>query len=142
MEGEVPTKRREITIRFVTSARDAKISSIIDAIAGEADDLSITCRTLDRPTTDRRPTVQPATKNGHAVTASNGVEHSEKDTEEPEPHRSQLVYRAVGLAVHRRYIDVEASLAKLGLTRDQLMSRRWSRDSPQHRLKRAAAQMN
>jgi hypothetical protein len=139
MEGQVPTKRREITIRFVTSAQGAKISSIIDAFSAETDDVSITCRTLDRPT-GRRPTAQPATKNGHSVnTASNGIEHPENDEEEPEPHRSQLVYRAEGLAVHRRCIDVEASLAKLKLTREDLMARKWPRGSPQHRLKRAAA---
>jgi len=137
MEGEVPTKKREIVIRFVTSARDAKISSIIDAISAETDDVSITCRTLDRPTTDRRPIAQPATKNGHAVTAE--VKHPERDTEQPEPHRSQLVYRAEGLAVHRRCIDVEASLAKLNVKREELMARKWPRGSAQHRLKRAAA---
>jgi hypothetical protein len=30
-------------------------------------------------------------------------------------------------------------LAKLGLTRDDLLARKWPRGSPQHRLKRAAA---
>jgi hypothetical protein len=135
----VPAKRREITIRFVT-ARGAKILSIIDALLAEADDISITCKTLDRPTPGPRPTAQPATKNGHLVTASNGVEDPEKGEEEPEPHRPELVYRADGSAAHRRYIDVEASLAKLGLTRDDLMARKWPRGSPLHRLKRAAAQ--
>jgi hypothetical protein len=135
----VPTKKREITIRFVTAARGAKISSIIDAISDEFDDVSITCRTLDRPTGG--PTARPATKNGRsATTVVNGANHSEHDEEEPEPHRPQLVYRAEGSAAHRRYIDVEASLAKLGLKREDLLSRRWPRGSSQHRLKRAVAE--
>lgn len=49
------------------------------------------------------------------------------------------VYSADPQAAHKRNIDVEASLKKLGLTREQLISRTWPRGSPQHRLKRAAA---
>jgi hypothetical protein len=130
----VPTRKREITIRFVMPERGAKLSSIIDALSDEADDISITCKTLDRPTG------QSATRNGRsAITGSNGADHPTAEEREAEVHRPQLVYKADGSADHRRYIDVEASLAKLGLTRDELKSRRWPRGSPQHRLKRAAA---
>jgi hypothetical protein len=134
-EGHVPTRKREITIRFVTAARGAKISSIIDALSDQADDISITCKTLDRP---RR---RPAIKNGSAAITAR-ADHPEPDEEEAEPHRPQLVYKTDGSADHKRGIDVEASLAKLGLTRDVLMSRRWPRGSPQHRLKRAATAAN
>src|SRR4029450_5667706 len=122
----MPTKKREITIRFVTAARGAKISAIIDALSDQSDDISITCKTLDRSAG------RPASKNGSAaITKSKGRDHPEPDEEEAEPHRPQLVYKGDGSSDHKRYIDVEASLAKLGLTRDELLSRRWSRGSPQ-----------
>jgi hypothetical protein len=58
---------------------------------------------------------------------------------DPDSHIQQLAYTADEGARHKRYIDVEASLKKLGLTREQLMSRTWPRGSPQHRLKGAAS---
>jgi hypothetical protein len=64
---------------------------------------------------------------------SNGAGHPEP----AQPHQPQLVYKAD--VSGSRSIDVEASLAKLGLKREELLSRRWERGSPQHRLKRAAA---
>ena len=130
----MPTKRREITIRFVTGSRGAKISSMVDAIADFADDMTITCKTLDR-TAER-----PAVKNGGAATTlTNGVDHPRPDGDNPGPRHPQLAYKADGTATHNRYIDVEASLTKLGLTREQLIARRWPRGSAQHRLKRAAS---
>ena len=129
----MPTRKREITIRFVTGSRGAKISSMIDAISDFADDVTITCKTLDR-TTGR-----PAAKNGSAAIApTNGADHPPVDDDDPGPRRPQLAYRADGTAAHKRCIDVEASLTKLGLTREQLMSRTWPRGSAQLRLKRAA----
>jgi hypothetical protein len=140
-EGHVPTRKREITIRFVTAARGAKISSIIDTLSDQANDISITCKTLGREPI--RQTVQPASNNGRsAIAPSNEADHPKPDEEEHEPHRPQLVYRADGSAAHRRQIDVEASLAKLGLKRDDLVARRWPRGSPQHRLKRAVVAAN
>jgi hypothetical protein len=134
----VPTRKREITIRFVTAARGAKISSIIDALSDQADDISITCKTLGRQ--PGRQTVRPASNNGRSeIAPSNGASHPEPDEEATELHRPQLAYRADGAAAHRRYIDVETSLAKLKLTLEDLMARKWPRGSPQHRLKRAAA---
>jgi hypothetical protein len=53
--------------------------------------------------------------------------------------RPQLVYTADPEAKHKRFIDVEASLKRLSLTREQLMARTWAKGSPQHRLKGAAA---
>jgi hypothetical protein len=132
----VAARKREITIRFVTAARQARISSIIDAISFEADDISITCKLAERPR--RRRLARTATKNGMSViSTSTGGDHTHHDGEEGKPHQPQLVYRADGSHAHRRYIDVEASLTKLGLKREDLNSRRWPRGSPQHRLKRA-----
>jgi len=125
----VPSKKREVTIRFVTAARGTKISAIIDAISDQADDVSITCRTVDQ----RLPAANHA-KSGPTV--SNGTRHAEQSQPLPQPREPQLVYKADG---GNRAIDVEASLAKLGLKREELLSRRWERGSPQHRLKRAAA---
>jgi len=129
----VSPRKRDVTIRFVTTARGAKILAIIDAITDQADEVSITCRTVDPG--------RPAKKHGRSpVTASNGADHPNQAQALPQPRRPQLVYKAEGSG--NRSIDVEASLAKLGLTRDELQSRRWERGSPQHRLKRAAASAN
>jgi hypothetical protein len=107
---------------------------MVDAIADFADDVTITCRTLDR--TSERPAVK---NESAATTLTNGVDHSPPDGDNPGPRHPQLAYKADGTATHNRYIDVEASPTKLGLTREQLMSRRWPRGSAQHRLKRAAS---
>jgi hypothetical protein len=115
-EGQVATRKREITIRFVTAACGAKISAIIDTLLDQADDISITCKTLDRPRG------RQAIKNGSAAIAVR-ADHPEPDEEEAEPHRPQLVYKADGSANHKRGIDIEASLGKLGLTRDELVVR-------------------
>ena len=127
----MPTRKCEITMRFVTTLEGAKVSSIIDAVSGLADDVTISCKVLDRPeervAAKRRNTRTPPDR------ASPFDEEAEKSD------RPQLAYTADLGANHRRYIDVEASLKKLGLTKDQLVSRTWPRGSPQHRLKRAAA---
>ena len=119
--------KREITISFVTDSQEAKVSAAIDAISQITDQLTITCkllsRRLERPVIKRR-----------AGISSKLSEASESLSNEP-----QLVYSADPQATHNRNIDVEASLKKLGLTREQLVSRTWPRGSPQHRLKRAAA---
>ena len=76
------TKRREITIRFMSSLRGAKISSMVDAISDFADDVTITCKTLDR-TAER-----PAVKNGGtATTLNNGEDHAPPAGDNPEPRR-------------------------------------------------------
>ena len=124
----MPTKR-EITIRFVT-AQGTKISSIVNAISNLADDVTISCKVLSRTTE------QGAAKGGAASTSRRGTEPVVDD--EPTSNHPQLVYTADLEAKHRRYIDVEASLKRVGLTRQQLMSHVWPRGSPQHRLKRAA----
>jgi len=130
-EGYVPTRKREITIRFVTTSHGAKVSSFIDAISDLADDVTITCKALNRTT------VRIAAEGAKANPAANRPEPF--DNGEPSPNRPQLAYIAENGASHRRLIDVEASLKKLKLTKDQLTSRTWPRGSPQHRLKRAAA---
>ena len=122
----MPPKKREVTIRFVTAARGAKISAIIDVISEHADDVSITCKTVgSRRTATRRGRSAPP--------ASNGADHADPAQTLPQHRRPQLVYRADESG--NRSIDVDASLVKLGLTRDELQSRRWERGSPQHRLK-------
>ena len=129
----MPLKKREVTIRFVIAARGAKISAILDAISDQANDVSITCKTVNPQ--------RPVTRHGRsAAPPSNGRDHSDPVQALPQPRQPQLVYKADGSG--NRSIDVEASLAKLGLRRDELVSRRWERGSPQHRLKRAAAAAN
>jgi len=120
--------KREITISFVTDSQGARVFAAIDAISRITGHLTITSKLLsrrqERPILNRR----------RAVVSSNLAEASESRSTEP-----QLVYSANPEAPHNRVIDVEASLKKLGLTREQLVSRTWPRGSSQHRLKRAAA---
>ena len=123
--------KREITIKFVTVSPGAKVSSIIDALSDLADELTIACKILGRAT-ERKPAEEKVIRNPSKVAESIGNDESIS-------HRPQLVYAFDREAKHNRYIDVEASLKKLGLTREQLMSRTWARGSPQHRLKRAAS---
>lgn len=120
--------KREITISFVTESPGARVLAAIDAISQITDDLKITVKLLSRG--PERPVVR--TKRARASPKVSGV--NESLTNGP-----QLVYSADPEAAHNRNIDVDASLKKLGLTREQLVSRRWTRGSPQHRLKRAAA---
>ena len=121
--------KREITIRFVTGS-SRSISSIVDAIADLADDVTIACKTLGQATR-RTAAKEPA------AVPTNGAEPQSED--KPPSDGPQLAYMSDPEARHLRYIDVETSLKKLGLTREQLMSHTWPRGSPQHRLKRAAA---
>lgn len=122
--------KREITIHLVTTSQQSRVSSIVNAISELADELTITCKVLGRTTertrkektaSDRTSSLEPV---GKEVLKSDGP---------------QLAYTSDQEAKHKRYIDVEASLKKLDLTREQLMSRTWARGSPQHRLKRAAS---
>ena len=127
----MPTRSRkcEITIRFVM-ASSRSIAPIFDAIADVADDVTIACRTLGQETK----------RNAAKDTAAASMPGTELPGEGKSPSgRAQLAYTADPEAKHQRYIDVETSLKRLGLTREQLMSRTWPRGSPQHRLKRAAA---
>ena len=121
--------KREITIHLVTTSPQSKVSPIVNAISELADDVTITCKVLGRTTERTR-------KEKAATGPTSGLELVGKD--EPKSDGSQLAYTADQEAKHKRYIDVDASLKKLGLTREQLMSRTWPRGSPQHRLKRAA----
>ena len=122
--------KREITIHLVTTSQQSRVSSIVNAISELADELTITCKVLGRTTertrkektaSDRTSSLEPV---GKEVLKSDGP---------------RLAYTSDQEAKHKRYIDVEASLKKLDLTREQLMSRTWARGSPQHRLKRAAS---
>ena len=120
--------KREITISFVTDSQEEGLFAAIDAISRITEHLRITCKLLSR-----QPG-RPATKRRRAGVSSKLAEASERPTNEP-----QLVYSADPQAAHNRNFDVEGSLKKLGLTREQLVSRTWPRGSSQHRLKRAAA---
>ena len=125
--------RREITIRFVI-ASPRSISSIVDAISDVADDMTIACRTLGQP--GRRAAARAPAAESSAVPTTGAEPPSEGESPSDGP---QLAYMCDPESRHLRYIDVETSLKKLGLTREQLMSHTWPRGSPQHRLKRAAA---
>jgi hypothetical protein len=129
-EAYMSTKR-EIIIKFVTTSPGAKVSSIVDALSDFADELTITCKVLGR-TTERKAAKEKAIVNPGKV--AEAIENDEAVS-----HRPQLVYTSDPEAKHNRYIDIEASLKKLNLTREQLMARTWTRGSPQHRLKRAAS---
>ena len=120
--------KREITISFVTDSQEKGVFAAIDAISRITDHLTITSKLLSRQ--PERPVI----KRRRA-----GVSSELADTGERPSNEAQLVYSADPQAAHNRNIDVEASLKKLGLTREQLVSRTWPRGSPQHRLKRAAA---
>ena len=120
--------KREITISFVTDSQGDGVFAAIDAISRITDQLTITSKLLSRQ--PERPVI----KRRRAGVSSKLAEASERPTNEP-----QLVYSADPQAAHNRNIDVEGSLKKLGLTREQLVSHTWPRGSPQHRLKRAAA---
>jgi hypothetical protein len=122
--------KREITIHLVTTSQQSRVSSIVNAISELADDLTITCKVLGR-TTER------AKREKAAAGGTSGLPFN---NDEPKSDGPQLAYTFDPAAKHSRYIDVEASLKKLDLTREQLMSRKWTRGSPQHRLKRAASQ--
>src|SRR5215468_926602 len=121
--------KREFTITFVTRSQGARMFTAIDAISRITDHITITSKLLGR-WPDR-----PMRKRRRAAPSSKLTEPSERL-----PIQPQLVYTANPRAAHYRSIDVEASLKKLGLSREQLVSRTWPRGSPQHRLKRAAAQ--
>jgi hypothetical protein len=123
--------KREITIKFVTASPGAKVSSIIDAVSDLTDELTIACKVIGQ-TTERKAAKERGTIDPSKVAEPIGNDGSVS-------HRPQLVYTSDREAKHNRYIDVDASLKKLGLTREQLMSRTWARGSPQHRLKRAAS---
>src|SRR5262249_4598273 len=121
--------KREITIRLVTTSQQSTVSSILSAISELADDIAITCKVLGRTT-------------GRSSKRTQGSRRSRPEDDaagEPKLDGPQLAYTSDQKANHKRYIDVEASLKKLGLTREELMSRTWARGSPQHRLKRAAS---
>ena len=106
-------------------------SRSVDAISDLADDVTITCKVLNRPT----GRVAAEGRNANAAPdRTNPLDEAAQKSDRP-----QLAYISDLGANHRRYIDVDTSLKKLGLTKDQLMSRTWPRGSPQHRLKRAAA---
>jgi hypothetical protein len=122
--------KREITIHLVTTSQQSRVSSIVNAISELADDLTITCKVLGR-TTER------AKREKAAAGGTSGLPFN---NDEPKSDGPQLAYTFDPAAKHSRYIDVEASLKKLDLTREQLMSCKWTRGSPQHRLKRAASQ--
>jgi hypothetical protein len=122
--------KREITISFVTDSHGEGVFAAIDAISRITDHLTVTSKLLSRQ--PERPTI----KRRRAGVPSKQAGAGERQTNEP-----QLVYSADPRAAHNRNIDVEASLKKLGLTHEQLVSRTWPRGSPQHRLKRAAAHM-
>jgi hypothetical protein len=121
--------KREITIHLVTTSQQSKVSSIVNAISELADDLTITCKVLGRTTERAR---KQKTESGGTIS------REPVDNDEPKSDTAQLAYTSDQETQHKRYIDVEASLKKLDLTREQLISRRWARGSPQHRLKRAA----
>ena len=120
--------KREITISFVTDRRGEGVFAAIAAISRITDHLTITSKLLSRQ--PERPVI----KRRRAGVSSKLAVASERPTNEP-----QLVYSADPQGAHNRSIDVEGSLKKLGLTREQLVSRTWPRGSSQHRLKRAAA---
>lgn len=122
----MPAKKREMTIRLV--ADSAKVSSFIESVFALADDVTVTCKVIERST--RRA----AAKSKAAATT---MESPAVDSEQS--HRSHLAYIGEEGAAYKRRIDVEASLKKLGLDRQELLSRAWPKGSPQHRLKRAAA---
>src|SRR5262245_16533846 len=112
--------KREITIIFVTDDEET-VASVINAVSHIALDVTVTSKTLDhrrgRPTHQRK-----RTSPGGQIIA----------TAEPQSHEPQLVYFAADpQSPHRRTIDVEASLKKLGLNREQLVSQRWPRGSAQ-----------
>jgi hypothetical protein len=115
-------------------ASSRSISSIVDAISDVADDMTIASRTLGQP--GRRAAAEAPSAEPSAVPTTGAEPRREG---EPPSDRPQLAYMSDPGTRHLRYIDVETSLQKLGLTREQLMSRTWPRGSPQHRLKRAAA---
>ena len=123
-------RKREITIAFVTDDETA-ISSVINAVSHLADDVTVTSKALGGRSgrlVHRRKRERTAPK----------VE----DINRARSHEPQLVYSAANPETpHRRNIDVEASIKKLGLTLEQLTSQRWPRGSTQHRLKRAAAKL-
>src|SRR5262249_35744226 len=109
--------------------QESRVSPIVSAISELADDITITCKVLGRTT-------------GRTSKRTQGSRSSRPEDDavgEPKREGPQLAYTSEPEANHNRYIDVEASLKKLGLTREELMSRRWARGSPQHRLKRAAS---
>ena len=122
--------KRQITIHLVTTSPQSRVWSILNAISELADDMTITCKVVGRTTERTR-------KEKRASDRTSSLEPVGNDA--PMSDGPQLAYTSDEEAKHKRYIDVDASLKKLGLTREQLMSRPWARGSPQHRLKRAAA---
>jgi hypothetical protein len=120
--------KREITIHLVTTSQQSRVSSIVNAIAELADDLTVTCKVLGRTT--ERPRKKKI--EGGRTNSPDPVDNDELKSD------AQLAYTCDQEAPHKRYIDVETSLKKLNLTREQLMSRTWARGTPQYRLKRAA----
>ena len=125
--------KREITIHLITTSPQSTVSSVVNTISELAEDLTITCKVLGR-TIDRTGKRTPSNRKSNRKSRP-----EDNAASEPKPEGPQLVYTADPEANHRRYIDVEASLKKLGLTREDLMSRTWARGSAQHRLKRAAS---
>jgi hypothetical protein len=124
------SRKREITIIFVTD-NDGTVASVINAVSHIADDLTVTSKTIGRRSGKVAHRLE-RTSPGPEI-----VEVTERRSHEPE-----LVYCAANPETpHRRNIDVEASLKKLGLNREKLVSQKWPRGSAQHRLKRAAAQL-
>jgi hypothetical protein len=121
--------KREITIHLITTSPQSRVSSIVNEISELADDITITCKVLGRTTEPTRRRTLGSRRSG---SEANGAG-------EPKLDGPQLAYSSDPEANHKRYIDVEASLKKLGLTREELMLRTWARGSPQHRLKRAAS---
>src|SRR5262245_54851361 len=106
------SKKREIAITFVTDD-DGTVASAINAVSHIAD-LTVTSKTLD----DRRS--RPA----HQQTRPR-CEPEIIAVTEARSHESELVYTASNPeAPHYRSIDIEASLNKLGLSREQLASQR------------------
>jgi len=124
------SRKREITIIFVTDDEET-IASVINAVSHIGDDLTVTSKILRDPKSKRAHQQKRASPGPEIIKVT-----------ESWSHKPELVYCAINPETpHRRNIDVEASLKKLGLNREQLLSERWPRGSAQHRLKRAAAQL-
>jgi len=123
-------RKRQITIVFVTDD-ETTASSVISAVSHLVDDMTVTSKALGG-------------KPGRLVRRTKMEQTGSKveEVNKAGSHEPLLVYSAANPETpHRRNIDVEASIRKLGLTREQLTSQRWPRGSAQHRLKRAAAKL-